>query len=66
MPGGALLGITLGITLHAARHAVSRLAGWAYPCVLVVLLVSDPIGVVLAYLRDTATHTAHAGSTRSP
>lgn len=51
--GGALLAITLGIALHAARHAVSGLAGWAYRWVLVVLLVSVPIGVVLAHLRDT-------------
>lgn len=51
--GGALLVIGLGIALHATRHGVPRFVGWAYRCVLIVLLVSVPVGVALAHLRDT-------------
>jgi len=56
--GAALLLIALAIALHAAGaariampSAATRSLGWAYRGVLAVLLVSVPIGVILAYLR---------------
>ncbi|GAA2111621.1 hypothetical protein GCM10009841_34540 [Microlunatus panaciterrae] len=56
--GGVLLVIALGIALHAVRpkarpsvgDVVSRSAGWAYRLLLVVVLLSVPVGLVLAHL----------------
>jgi hypothetical protein len=59
--GGALLVAGLGIAWHAARGRndptagrPTRIARWTYRCLLLVLLVSVPIGVVLANLRGRA------------
>jgi hypothetical protein len=52
--GGALLVIGLGIAFLVSRPAGPRLAGRVYRCVLVVLLLSVPIGLALAHLRHTA------------
>lgn len=57
--GSALLIVGLATALYAARRSPRRtgreraglLVGWAYRALLLVLLVSIPIGVVLAHVR---------------
>lgn len=49
------LAIALAHTVRSAglsaRGAASRPATWAYRCLLVVLMISTPVGAVLAHLR---------------
>lgn len=50
--GGLLLGLGLGLFIHAVRGTDGPAwARWTYRVLLVVILVSIPIGLVLAQLR---------------
>lgn len=54
--GSVFLLVVLGIAWHAVRDAapvgrVARFAGWAYREVLILLVLSIPVGAVLAHLR---------------
>lgn len=49
--GGAVLLVALGIALQASRRPSHRVLGWAFRGVMVVLVVSIPIGLVLASVR---------------
>lgn len=50
--GGLGCVAALGIALLHARSLRRSLLGWAYRAVLVVLLVSVPVGLVLAHIRS--------------
>lgn len=51
--GSLLLVIGLGIAAYAVRGSGSGgVLGWAYRALLVVLIVSIPIGIVLSHLRN--------------
>lgn len=50
--GAALLVAALGIALGRTRGAAARPATWAYRLTLIALLVSIPVGMVLAHLRN--------------
>ena len=54
--GAALLVIALAVALADAlrgeRPSGSRMVGWAYRGLLVVLMISTPVGAVLAHLRE--------------
>jgi len=54
--GAVLLVTGLVIALaHAVRRAppVPRLVGWPYRCLLAFLMISAPVGAVLAHLRSS-------------
>lgn len=50
--GAALLVAALGAALGLTRGAARALPLWAYRAALIVLLVSVPIGMVLAHVRN--------------
>ena len=58
--GGVLLVVALMIALVRAGwrgppvlRLGGGLVGWAYRCLLVILMISAPVGAVLAHMRST-------------
>lgn len=52
--GGLACVVALALALLHSRRLRSAVASWAYRAVLAVLLVSVPVGLVLAHLRATS------------